>query len=237
MACVLAFSGPAAASYYSAAWLFGLTRRAPHVPHLSAVTTSTKRDRMIGHPVRSLDEVMVVRNVPVTSVERTLLDVGDVIGDRVRPMFDEALRLRLTTIDELQRRAGERYGSNRPAGGVFVAAVEQLLPPMMNPNEARALRVILKAGLPMPKRHHWLNLGERWYQADFAWPERKLGVEADSSYHSGSAAVDHDAEREQRLVAIGWEILHFTRDEWLRRPTWAGDRIWAAYDGRLPLLG
>jgi very-short-patch-repair endonuclease len=57
-------------------------------------------------------------------------------------------------------------------------------------------------------------------RADFAWPDRKLIVEVDGfEAHSSPAALQHDLDRQNALVALGWTVLRFTWADVVRNPS------------------
>jgi very-short-patch-repair endonuclease len=49
---------------------------------------------------------------------------------------------------------------------------------------------------------------------DLAYPQAKLGIEVDGfRWHSGRKAFDDDRRQRNMLVAIGWTILHATKQD------------------------
>lgn len=58
---------------------------------------------------------------------------------------------------------------------------------------------------------------ERMYRLDFAWPERKVGVEINGGIflgkigaHSSPTKILRDMEKGNLLVQLGWRVLRFT---------------------------
>jgi very-short-patch-repair endonuclease len=48
-------------------------------------------------------------------------------------------------------------------------------------------------------------------RVDFLWPVERLIVETDSyRYHRGSLAFEDDHARDNRLMALGYDVLRFT---------------------------
>jgi very-short-patch-repair endonuclease len=45
---------------------------------------------------------------------------------------------------------------------------------------------------------------------DFAWPELRIVVEVDSSFHEEPIALETDRSRDQALLAEGWLIFRVT---------------------------
>ncbi len=86
--------------------------------------------------------------------------------------------------------------------------------------ERRLFSLLRAAGvpLPVPQFEVVLPAGRRAF-LDFAWPEVRLAVEADSYRHHASR-VDwaRDHTRNNLLVALGWRILPVTWEEMVDRP-------------------
>ena len=62
------------------------------------------------------------------------------------------------------------------------------------------------------------------YRLDFAWPDRKLGLECDSWEHHGDrVAFGKDRERLSEMVALGWRVLLVTWDIGTRQPRASSD--------------
>ena len=51
---------------------------------------------------------------------------------------------------------------------------------------------------------------KRLWRIDFAWPERKLAVEIDSSVHRIKARFASDIEKHNALNMAGWTLLRYT---------------------------
>jgi very-short-patch-repair endonuclease len=93
-------------------------------------------------------------------------------------------------------------GTKRPSGSTL---------------EIRLRTIIRKAGLPQPDAQHPI-LGGRYF-IDFAYPEVRLGIEAEGySAHGGRVRWQDDLERRNVLTALGWRILHFTWQQIMHRP-------------------
>ena len=56
-----------------------------------------------------------------------------------------------------------------------------------------------------------------------------LGVEIDGhGYHSTRSERAYDAERDNELSLVGWNMLHFTTDQVFKQPGLVGNTIWRA---------
>lgn len=73
-------------------------------------------------------------------------------------------------------------------------------------------RILRQASVPLPiKQFEVLDGDEFLARPDFAYPEARLAIEADSyRFHSGRQAWEEDLARRSALVAAGWQVLHVT---------------------------
>jgi very-short-patch-repair endonuclease len=62
-------------------------------------------------------------------------------------------------------------------------------------------------------------LGGRRAYLDFAWPELRLAIEANSyRHHASRRDWSRDHVRNNAVIALGWRILPVTWDELTERP-------------------
>lgn len=71
---------------------------------------------------------------------------------------------------------------------------------------------IIAAGLPDPKREHPYLIGSR-HRLDFAWPDRKIGVEVQGQVHRIKGRFQADIEKRARGLLQGWRILEVSGKE------------------------
>jgi hypothetical protein len=105
--------------------------------------------------------------------------------------------------------------------------------------ERSALNIVRDFGLEEPVLQHVVVLPSgRRVRIDLAWPRSWLGVEIDGhGYHSTRSERAHDAERDNELSLIGWNMLHFTTDQVFKQPGLVGNTIWRALQAsRSPFL-
>lgn len=209
------------ASHRSAAALFeleGISRghievTLPSGRHPPGPQVVVRRSRLMDRT-----DLARVGPIPVTSVNRTLLDLAGVVDPPVlEAALDSALRRRLTSVSAMQARLawnGERTreGSgllrdllkercnNRPTGSALEARYSQLF------------RCLAKLGLPMPIRQYELRDASGFIgQVDFAYPDARMAIEIDSyEWHMSRKAFVSDRGRDRRLQAIGWIVPRFT---------------------------
>lgn len=181
------------------------------------------------HPIRlhrpatlGLGETAVVDGIPVTSAARTLVDLS---RSTPRPLFEAAfhhcLRTRLTTIGAMRHLSERHQGHGAfgaPALRATVALYEGGGATPESPLESRLLQLLLDAGLPSPARQHPVKLRGGTRRLDFAWPDARVGLEADSyQWHSSPAAWRADRRRLAELREAGWVIVSATAED-VREP-------------------
>jgi len=66
-------------------------------------------------------------------------------------------------------------------------------------------------------------------RVDLAWPQHRLALEYEGTWHGAPQRVPEDRERLNRLFAAGWRVIFVTKTD-LRRP----ERLLAAYAQPLP---
>ncbi len=77
--------------------------------------------------------------------------------------------------------------------------------------EAALLRLIRESGAPAPTTQHEVVVaGGRRVRFDFAWPRRRLAVEADGRrWHATSADFERDLARHNAVTAAGWRLYRY----------------------------
>jgi len=179
------------------------------------------------------DDITSVDGIPVANIERALLDAGAVVFEgKLRYCVDAALRLGLTDVDRLSsllaaRRKRGRRGV-RPLERALVSLPVGGLPE--SPYERYALEIVRDFGLPEPVLQYEVLLPSgRTIRIDLAWPKWWLGAEIDGhGYHATRSERAYDADRNNELTLIGWNLLRFTTDQIYRAPDQVGHTIWRA---------
>lgn len=215
------WAGPgAAASHRCAAALWELDGNPPGiievtVPH----KTTSPSQRIAVHVSKRLTAHDIVRHkgIAATSIPRTLIDLGAVQRRwRVQAALDHALRSGMTSVAELHSRLELIGGRGCRGAGVLRSLLEEStreISPTGSRLE-RKLRPLIKesARIPEPVTHYLLFddaglIGE----LDFAWPDIRLGIEADGyDPHASRAAFHADRVKMNRAAAIGWTVLRAT---------------------------
>jgi very-short-patch-repair endonuclease len=80
----------------------------------------------------------------------------------------------------------------------------------------------------MPVAQHAVrDRGQFVARVDFAWPDHRLALEYEGTWHGAPQQVPEDRERLNRLFTAGWRVIFVTKED-LRRPERLLVRIWAA---------
>jgi very-short-patch-repair endonuclease len=154
------------------------------------------------------------QGIPVTSPDRTLLDLaGIVAGTRVEEAMDDFLRRRITTVERLRRRIEREARPGRRGIATLRTLVEARAEGAVPQSvfETRFLRELRRARLPEPVRQYEVQLGTRSAFLDFAYPEPLIAIETDGRrWHTGRRRWERDLARRNALTMLGWRIIHVT---------------------------
>jgi predicted transcriptional regulator of viral defense system len=211
MAAVLFAGHGAVLSHRSAAALWGMVRSVP-----ARAEVTVPHERRQSRAVRfhygriEADEVTVLRGIPITGVSRTIFDLASTVSpQRVAAAMKEAEVLRLTDTLSLQDLLA-RYPC-RAGTGVLRAVMHEPLPRTRSELEIVFLEFLDARGLPRPETNVWLQIGERWIEADCVWRRQQVIAELDShSAHGTPHAFEADRARGRRLAAHEWDPIRVT---------------------------
>lgn len=217
MAAVLAAGEDAYVSHRAALVLWGLDgiSSAPvevTVPHSHGPVPNGT----IVHRTRRAVDGTTLEDIPVTSIERTLLDCASVLPEIViTKAVESALRQRLTTMDRL-------YDFLREVGGRGVKGTVRLRrvlnnrvsdTPTGSGAETEALYLMRRAGgIPEPVlQHRFVAADGTPIVPDFYWPPRDKAIEIDGvDAHDSADKLDHDLLRQNKLMDLGVELRRFS---------------------------
>jgi hypothetical protein len=157
---------------------------------------------------RKLDrrDVIVVRDIRVTSVARTLVDLAAVLGphDLARSCHEAGVRYR-TTPRQVERVIERRW--NTPGLRKLRAVLRGDIHVTLSQLEREFLRLLRRAGLPLPQTNRIAG-GRR---VDCRWPDLRVTVELDSyRFHNSRYAWEGDRQREREARARGDEFRRYT---------------------------
>jgi hypothetical protein len=178
-------------------------------------------------------DLTVRRLVPVTGINRTLIDYGAVAPRiLVERAVEDAIRRGLTNEGALRRRLAQIGGPGCRGSGTLRWVLDHRPEgrPARSGFEVMLLDVIREYGLPMPVRNFpVVHNGVIVAELDLAYVPQMVGLEANGArWHSTRRAVARDEERLGMLRDIGWAIHGFEWDEVIRRPDISASRIRAA---------
>jgi very-short-patch-repair endonuclease len=173
------------------------------------------------------DEVTRRGGVRVTTVGRTALDLA-----RIQPLeeavvaLDQFLRAGLVTLDQLRASAAAAGGPGcrhiRRAADLADGLAE-------SPQETRVRLLLRGSRLPRPTAQYTVRGSDGRFLArvDFAWPDARVAVEYEGTWHGQTQQVGRDRRRLNELTAAGWTVVFVTAAD-LRDPVLVVARIAAA---------
>ena len=164
-----------------------------------------------------------VRDVPVTSLDRSLVDTWDWAhrsrkGRRnggepmARQAVIECVRGRRIGVNALRAAsAALRVHAGKTALTRLLDLVEQGCESEL---EIWGATHVLPGPptVPSPVQQHSVRLGGgRWVRLDAAYPEALVAVELDgAAFHGSREARERDLRRDSALAALGWVVLRFS---------------------------
>ncbi|MGX9898687.1 hypothetical protein ACW0JT_00265 [Arthrobacter sp. SA17] len=218
-----------AASHLTAAELFSLPRRRQkgatltyHVARQEG-TAHLDRPHVIVHRMKLCeDEISVVDGIPVTTPERTWLDMAEMLTvDELVAMGDSCVRtprlslegrdVPLCSIADLRRMIDRHKGKR----GLRKAkeAIKFIRLGADSPQESLLRLALVRAGLPEPE----LNVpivssdGTRHHEPDLSYRKYKIGVEYEGDHHSEEGQIVRDIARSERYAQLGWTEIRISK--------------------------
>jgi hypothetical protein len=226
LAPVLSIGGGACASHTSAAVLHGVPGFGRGTPEITIPRGMEHRRADVRvHTSTDLDRCAPVDidGVPSTSLERTLLDVGRVIGDvRLLRSIEWARRRELTDWPQLIRMLVVHARRGRPG----IQRMRRVIVANMDRREVTdsdfellVLALLAEHGMPTPVLHHRIHDGERFVaEVDLAYPDLRITIELDGDVHLLPEVRERDLPRQNDLVLTGWTVLRFSYARLRQRP-------------------
>jgi very-short-patch-repair endonuclease len=211
-AAVLAYGPGAVLSHQSAAVLWGIRRRRSGPIHVNGFLGRQGARRRPGiwlHRCKlRAEEASRHDGLPVTTLERTLFDLAEVVPfETLRAAAEEADRLKLLRLHELE--AVIERGRGRRALKPIRRLLEELRAPDQgrSPLEIRFPAFVREFRFPDPIQ----NADVLGHEVDALWPQAKLIVELDSWEHHGHrAAFERDRARDPKLMIAGYRTIRVT---------------------------
>jgi very-short-patch-repair endonuclease len=170
-----------------------------------------------------------LKAIPVTTVHRTLIDLGAVGGaDLVELALESALRRRMTTTDRLLRRLEALEGRGRRGPAILRSILDQRgpVPPTESALETRFLQFLRRYNVPMPTRQHRVTDLGFVARVDFFYDGHGVVIEVDSrAHHLRRAQWEADLRRRNALTASGLQVLHVTHERMRIDPSGLAEEI------------
>jgi hypothetical protein len=168
-------------------------------------------------------DIARIRNIPCTTVARTLLDLADVVERRpLERSFDQAEILEVFDLraltDQLKRNPG-RHGL--PTIRAILAEHYIGTTPTWSELEEAFLAISRGLGLDDPEVNAWIDPrdGDRALRVDFVFRARRVAVETDGRRtHDTHQRRQRDPRRDQRLTIAGWRPIRTPWRQVMRRP-------------------
>jgi very-short-patch-repair endonuclease len=210
-------AGPlAAVSHRTASQLWGL-QGVPFAPIELTVPVAhlPTPGGVIVHRTRRPFEPMVVDAIPVTPVERSIVDSAAYLSTAaVEQLYDSAIRQKLTTPAKVVEclEVCCRMGIKGRSKVIRVLDGRRSGSPLGSPAETAILRRMRLAGIEEPERQFMLILPDGSVAIlDFAWPRRVKAVEIDGlETHSTARQLEGDLVRQNLILEVGWQLRRFT---------------------------
>jgi very-short-patch-repair endonuclease len=242
LAAVLAVPGMTAASHQTAAWLWGLVDTLEPPIHVTTERARWRAKEYTVHRSTDLyeDHITDVSGIPTTVPARLIVDLAaGTSRARTARMLDAALRGRIVSLDEVEAFIAEVARPGRPGVAVARSLVSDRLSLALtgaSTLEDRFVQIIRDSGLPMPRSQYELHdeLGRFIGRLDFAYPDRRFGIEIDGyRYHTDPAAFVRDRQRQNAILTAGFNLLRYTAEDLFRRPAHVIAEIAATLSWRL----
>lgn len=210
MAAVMACGPGALLSHFSAAELWDI-RRSGSMLEVTRRSGGTPRRGIRLHQTKVLEEAEIATKdgIPVTSAERTLLDLAARLDEkqieRALVAADRVGRLSWPELLRLIERTPRRPGVGRLRR--IAAQVDPNAVAAASPLEVDFLALCRRAGLPKPQ----VNVLVDGRLVDFLWPERKVIVETDGyAFHADRPAFERDHVGTATLERLGYRVHRAT---------------------------
>lgn len=218
LAVTLSVPAPVAVSNASAGrlWAMSGVEEPERIHVVTDLGRQVRLDGVTGHRSGALfeEDVVQLQGIPVTSRARTLVDLSGYMSlGQLGRTLDDSLRHGMS-LEGLRRCAG-RLGAapGRRMGLVHTLLAERL--PGYEPGdsdlETRVLRLLVGAGLPVPRQQLPMKVGRRRFKLDLAYPDMRIAIELDGwDCHRTFTAFHGDRARDALLASAGWVIAHFS---------------------------
>jgi very-short-patch-repair endonuclease len=217
-AATLAAGEGAAISHRSAGAIYEIPGGSREFIELSCIRWKrTVHGNLVVHESRRLDarDIQLVQGIPVTTPERTLLDLASQFprANYLEFVIHAARRKRLITYESTKEMFDRHARRGVKGVGALREALERWDPSSRateSEMETLLLQALRKNGLPEPVTQHEVTdaAGNFVARTDAAYPAFRIALEYDSlQQHSDEFQIAHDAARRNRLLAAGYVVI------------------------------
>ncbi len=163
-----------------------------------------------------------VNGLPVTTVPRTLFDLGLVLRERsLRRIVDDLIAQRRVSVEEISTVIDQVAKRGKPGATALRRIIAERgtgLEAKMSTLERRGLGVLRAGGLPDPILEYPIPW-DSWKRFDAAYPKAHVAIEWDSKrFHGLIDAFERDRRRDRAALLHGWRVLRFTWKDVTERP-------------------
>lgn len=215
LAAVLAAGPAAVASHRCAARLWKLDAVYGQVIEVTVpYLESPEPDGAIVHRTRRRNPSTVGDGIPITTPEKTLLDIAPLVPRRTLwKAARSAILQQVATVDSMDS-AVAAYGGRGVSGTKRMREIVRLVADDESGSPAEIDLQAMVEGAPIPPPVQQLQIrrpdGTNAYP-DFAWPDRLRIVEVDGfGAHGTPEQLEEDLRRQNDLMDLGWDIRRFT---------------------------
>lgn len=222
LAAALAARGAAVLSHETAAaaWRFKYFDIPDRIDLLVQGESRSRLEGVRSHRTRRLPDTdrTRLRRLPVTTAERTLIDVCGAMPHRqLGRSLDDALRRRLIVLPRLVRCFDAVPVSGRRKSGPMTRLLRQRVPgfdPGGSDAELDVIATLRRAGIrPLPVQQYRITTEGRTYKVDYCWPETRHIIEYDGGGGHDTVSARHDdRDRWRRLQRAGFRVWPVTEE-------------------------
>jgi len=156
-------------------------------------------------------DITLLDGIRLTTVERTLVDLGGAVSPSVvERSLESAARRKLVTPAGALRAAESSNSKGSATLRRLIVRRGLDIPPTESDAETLFVQLVREMGLPNPRRQVLVILGGVKYRLDFAWPDLRLAVEIDGAAVHGPGQLGRDLRRQNQIVLDGWLLIRFT---------------------------
>ena len=179
------------------------------------------------------DEIEDWFGAPVTTIERTIVDLARERGVRQGLVAADAALHELVTTPRALRRAVQRQ---RGWPGVRAArrAVDLADGRAESPLESLSRLCLIDGGLPTPEPQAWVETAVQAYRVDLLYRAQRVIIEADGllKYRSGEYVLVDEKLRQEHLERAGYIVVQVLWDDVVNHPVETVARVRRALAGR-----